>query len=77
MSTSTEPKPPTNEENESEKTYCVQEEDESESDHFSRMKPHILRTPSILNTIIDQIHPDIIAKLVRKNSLNRIENFIL
>lgn len=65
MSTSTEPKPTTNEENESEKTYSVEEEDnESEHDHFSRVKPHLLKTPSILNAIIDQIHPDIIAKFV-------------
>lgn len=69
MSTSTEPKSPTSEEDESEKTYSVEEEeeDESESDHFSRMKPHILRTPSILNAIIDQIHPDIIAKSHQSN----------
>jgi len=60
MSISTEPKTPTNEEN----TYNVEEDDESETDHFSRVKPDLLRTPSILNAIIDQIHPDIIAKFV-------------
>lgn len=43
--------------------YSVQEDDEDEeNDQFSRIKPKILKTPSILNAIIDQIHPDIIAK---------------
>jgi hypothetical protein len=65
MSTSTEPKPLTNEEDDSETTYSVEEDDESETDQFSRMKPHLIRTPSILNAIIDQIHPDIIAKFVK------------
>lgn len=66
MSTSTKPKPPMNEDDDDEsvKTYSVEEDDESESDHFSRVKPHLLKTPSILNAIIDQIHPDIIAKFV-------------
>ncbi len=65
MSTSTKPKPPTNEETDSEKTYSVEEEDdESEGGHFPRVKPKLMKTPSILNTIIDQIHPDIIAKFV-------------
>jgi SAM-dependent methyltransferase len=33
-------------------------------DHFSRAKKNILRTPSILNAIVEQIHPDIMAKFV-------------
>jgi hypothetical protein len=64
MSTSAEPKPSRNEEDESEKPYCVVEDDEFETDHFPRVKPHLLKTPSVLNAIIDQIHPDIIAKFV-------------
>ncbi len=64
MSSSTQPKPPTNEEDESESTYSVEEDDESETDHFSRAKPHFRKIPSVLNVIIDQIHPDIIAKLI-------------
>jgi hypothetical protein len=60
MSTSTEPKTPAEEEN----VYNVEEDDESETDHFSGVKPHLLRTPSLLNAIIDQIHPDVIAKFV-------------
>lgn len=47
--------------------YSVEEDDDLESDHFSRMKPHLIRTPSILNTIIDQIHPDVIAKSHQSN----------
>ncbi len=67
MSSSTEPKLPTNEEDESENAYSVEEDDEeSETDHFSRVKPHLFKTPSILNAIIDQIHPDIISKFIKK-----------
>ena len=70
MSTSTEPKPSTNEETESEKTYSVEEEDDdSEGGHFPRVKPSLMKTPSILNSIIDQIHPDVIAKFVYYNNL--------
>mgnify|MGYP006892784492 CR=1 FL=1 len=48
---------------EAKSVYSVEEEDDDQdSDHFSRMKPHFIRTPSILNTIIEQIHPDVIAK---------------
>lgn len=63
---STEPKSnPTDEET----RYSVTEDDEeeqseSENDQFSRIKPKLLKTPSILNAIIDQIHPEIIAKFV-------------
>jgi hypothetical protein len=64
MSTSTEPKLTTNEEDESVKVYSVEEDEESDTDHFSRIKPTLLKTPSVLNEIIDQIHPDIIAKFV-------------
>ena len=72
MSSSTLPK---NEELES--VYSVEEDDESETDHFSRMKPHIIRTPSILNSIIDQIHPDIIAKFVNNFIIDLNLNKIL
>lgn len=66
MASSTEPKSPINEEDSSENTYNVEEDDDdSDIDHFSKVKPHLLRTPSILNAIIDQIHPDIIAKSVK------------
>jgi hypothetical protein len=77
MSASTEPKSPTNEKDESENSYnvgrddesesaySVEEEDESDTDHFAHVKPHFLKTPSVLNAIIDQIHPDIIAKFVK------------
>lgn len=49
--------------------YSVTEDDdeeqsESENDQFSQIKPKLLKTPSILNEIIDQIHPEIIAKFV-------------
>ncbi len=64
MSTSTEPKQYMDDEDEEGKTYSVEEEDESETDDFARVKPHILRTPSILNAIVEQIHPDIISKFV-------------
>ncbi|CAF0861006.1 unnamed protein product [Adineta steineri] len=67
MSSSTEPKPPMNEEDGTEKAYNVEEDDVSETDHFSRVKPHLLKTPSILNAIVDQIHPDIIAKSHQSN----------
>jgi hypothetical protein len=51
-------------EDEEGKTYSVEEDDESETDDFARVKPHILRTPSVLNAIVEQIHPDIISKFV-------------
>ena len=61
---STEPK--TTDENVSETVYNVtdedQEENDSDVDQFSRIKPRLLKTPSVLNAIIDQIHPDILAK---------------
>ena len=62
MSTSTEAKPSRNGQNDVEKDYTV-EEYESEMDKFSKAKANFLRTPSVLNKIIDQIHPEIIAKL--------------
>jgi hypothetical protein len=67
MASSTEPKSPTNEEEGSENAYSVEEDDDDESytDHFARIKPSLLKTPSILNAIIDQIHPDIISKFVK------------
>jgi ubiquinone/menaquinone biosynthesis C-methylase UbiE len=63
---STEPKSP---EEESESVYSVEEDDddESDTDRFSRIKPTLLKTPSILNAIIDQIHPEIIAKSHQSN----------
>lgn len=68
MSSSTEPKTPTTEINiegeDSQSNYNVEEDDESEKDHFSNAKTKFLRTPSILNAIIEQIHPEIIAKYV-------------
>ena len=63
MSTSTEAKPSTNEQNDVDKDYSV-EEYESETDKFSKAKTNFLRTPSVLNKIINQIHPEVIAKLV-------------
>jgi len=52
--------------------YSVTEDDdeeqsESENDQFSQIKPRLLKTPSILNAIIDQIHPEIIAKSHQSN----------
>ncbi|UJR15926.1 hypothetical protein I4U23_002846 [Adineta vaga] len=70
MASSTEPKSLENQGNETEATYSVEEEEEddtSETDHFSRMKPKLLHTPSILNAIIDQIHPDVISKSHQSN----------
>ena len=66
MSSSTEPKSPVNEQDETETTYSVNEEEDdgSDTDRFSRVKPKLLKTPSVLNAIIDQIHPDVIAKFV-------------
>ena len=65
---STEPKTTTNDEDTAESVYSVEEDDsderESETDAFSRVKPSLLKTPSVLNAIIDQIHPDILAKFV-------------
>jgi hypothetical protein len=66
MSSSTEPKPVVNEEDEIRTEYSVEEDeaDASDTDQFSHVKPNLLKTPSILNAIVDQIHPDIIAKFV-------------
>lgn len=65
MSSSTEPKSPINEAEDSDSVYNVEEEEnERDNDQFSKIKPRLLKTPSILNAIIDQIHPDIIAKFV-------------
>ena len=66
MSSSTEPKSPVNERNDTEAAYSVNEEEEdgSEMDSFSRVKPKLLKTPSVLNAIVDQIHADVIAKFV-------------
>ena len=69
MASSTEPK---SQEDGSENMYNVEEDDESDVDHFSKVKPHLLRTPSILNAIIDQIHPDIIAKSVKNSKKKKI-----
>ena len=66
MSSSTEPKSPVNERDDTETAYSVNEEEEdgSEMDSFSRVKPKLLKTPSVLNAIVDQIHADVIAKFV-------------
>ncbi|CAF0791657.1 unnamed protein product [Rotaria sp. Silwood1] len=67
MSTATEPKTPTTEREDSETSYSVEEENESDTDHFAFAKAKLLRTSSVLNAIIDQIHPDIIAKSHQSN----------
>jgi ubiquinone/menaquinone biosynthesis C-methylase UbiE len=64
MSSAAEPKSP---EEDSENAYSVEEDDESDIDDFARVKPNLIKTPSILNAIIDQIHPDIIAKSHQSN----------
>lgn len=64
MASATEPKLPINEEEAAENVYNVEEDDDSDTDHFSKVKPRLIKTPSVLNAIIDQIHPDIIAKSV-------------
>ena len=70
MSSSTEPKPILNDEETSETAYRVEEDDDdngeveghSTPDHFSHVRPSLLKTPSVLNAIIDQIHPEIVAR---------------
>ncbi|CAF2154571.1 unnamed protein product [Rotaria magnacalcarata] len=67
MSNSTEPKTPTVESNDSERNYNVEEDDNSDVDHFSRAHKSILRTPGILDATVEQIHPDIMAKSHQSN----------
>ncbi|CAF3322330.1 unnamed protein product [Rotaria socialis] len=67
MSNSTEPKTPTVESNDSERNYNVEEEDNSDVDHFSWAKKNVLSTPSVLDTIVEQIHPDIMARSHQSN----------
>lgn len=67
MASSTEPKPVAGEKDDGEHVYSVDEDnddDASDTDHFARVKPTLLKTPSVLNAIVDQIHPEIIAKFV-------------
>ncbi|CAF3452438.1 unnamed protein product [Rotaria sp. Silwood2] len=67
MSTGTEPKISTAEQDDTDTTYSVEEEEELDTDHFAGAKTKILRTSSVLNAIIDQIHPEIIAKSHQSN----------
>lgn len=65
MASSTESKPIINDEDTSDSIYSVEEEqieNETDTDQFARAKTKALRTPSVLNAIVDQLHPDIVAK---------------
>ena len=73
MSSSTDPKPTSNDEETSEIAYSVEEEDDddvadgqSTPDHFAGVRPSLLKMPSVLNAIIDQIHPEIVARFAHR-----------
>lgn len=54
-----------------ETAYSVEEDDDDDGqstrDHLSRARPSLLKTPSVLNAIIDQIHPEIVARSHQSN----------